>query len=132
MFRTKLFRRVIFFFCLLAVLDYIGQTFHLFVVAPLFDVPMHFLGGFFVALVALLLDLWRQKISFLRSLSPVFSAIILVLIVGILWECYELLFNITFFSDGIVYVFDTTKDLLMDIIGGLFGAWYALRIQRNG
>jgi len=80
------------------------------------DVPVHFLGGTIVALLFLaLLDLGLPCPSWCQKLIPV---LVLVLIVGVLWEVYELLIGIIIRDN---YVFDTTLDLIMDVCGGYVG-----------
>ena len=53
--------------------------------------------------------------------------IVMALIIGLLWEVYEIYFGLTFFSDGIIYVRDTASDLILDTCGGFFGALYSYR-----
>ena len=49
------------------------------------------------------------------------------ILVGVLWEIFELHFGITLLSDGIIYIRDTASDLIMDISGGLLGVVYSYK-----
>ncbi len=57
----------------------------------------------------------------------IFTGFLGALFIGILWEFYELYFEITSISDGISYLTDTSSDILMDISGGILGGLYSLR-----
>ena len=81
------------------------------------DVPMHALGGAVVALIPFALVTLRVRLPerFLR-LTPV---LLLVLIVGLIWELFEHFTGATFAAQN--YAFDTTLDLIFDLIGGYIG-----------
>lgn len=84
-----------------------------------YDIMMHFLGG----LWTLLFILWvvsTQYASLLKKYVSVFSLILAVIAVGIIWEWHEIFFQFTSFSDR-GYWFDTNKDLVMDTLGAIFG-----------
>jgi hypothetical protein len=81
-----------------------------------YDIPAHFMGGLVIALV--LGCLIRGRISLSK-------AIVLALVVGIGWEVFERYFGLggnVFMS----YALDTTKDMLMDGVGGMAG-YFAVR-----
>ena len=84
------------------------------------DVPVHFLAGVWVALVVswLLLVIRQTRFSMLFVVAS-------VLIVGISWEIFEVVGGISI--DQPNYVFDTSLDVLMDVLGGLFGTALARR-----
>ena len=88
-----------------------------------YDIMMHFLGGFWVAIFVLWFDSWHTLPIRPNTLFRIVGAVILV---GILWEVYELVFGMTFVSDG-GYVMDTTQDFIMDAIGGVVGWFVALK-----
>ncbi len=50
------------------------------------------------------------------------------LILGIIWEVFEVTNGITFFSDGVLYLVSTSSDLLMDVSGGIVASIYAWKI----
>ena len=88
------------------------------------DIPMHFLGGFAVAITfVLLLKLLQEKKLFGRSHWLVFFVFIisLVCLIAVLWEFSEFILDkITHFNIQLS-VADTLSDLLFGLLGGIFG-----------
>ncbi len=104
-----------------------------------FDVPMHFFGGYAVALLALAVWNWISDTVDIRSktvsanpyarlvLEGIFVAGF-VMIIGVAWEWYEFLFDQ--FATSLVRELgvaqpglgDTMDDLFNDIVGGI-AAW---------
>lgn len=93
------------------------------------DIPMHFLGGFWVAMAAVYLifnyqfPISKEVLSqnFLTFLIVILS---LVALVGIFWEFYEFLNDFFFSSKNYTQIFqqgaaDTIGDLFFDFLGGL-------------
>ena len=89
---------------------------------------VHFLAGGVVAMATLLFWPHINKVKIHTTSQIIFVAIMGTIIIGLLWEIYELYFHITFLSDGIMYTTDTISDLLMDISGGFVGAVYSLKL----
>ncbi len=123
MIHTPLFKRLFALLFLIACLHVIAAWLYLYQIVSWFDIPMHLLGGVAVALAYFTVFGGTNK--------SIIRAIVFVFIVGVLWEIFELSFGITFLSDGAAYVFDTAKDLTMDIIGGYIGSRYALRLLKK-
>jgi predicted membrane protein len=76
------------------------------------DIPMHFVGGLWAALVSA----W-----FLRYVHSPYSLVYVligVLIIGIAWEIMEYVIGFQREQD---YAFDTSLDLVMDLCGGVLG-----------
>lgn len=90
---------------------------------PWFDILTHFWGGACVGLGAL----WFSKYSRYSSLriKEYSSATIVIgsiLIVGVVWEAYEWIVQAAFLLPlPPNYVPDTLLDLVMDILGAIFG-----------
>lgn len=105
------------------IVDVVALALHLFDTIMWFDMIMHFLGGYFISTAALLI-LTR---NFDRQFSYgelLFWGVGGAVIVGVLWECFELYFGITYFwSRG--YWGDNGMDVTMDTFGGLMAVWYA-------
>ena len=81
------------------------------------DLPVHFMGGMWAALVfawIALLRSWKYADSFAVTL-------VFVLAVSIAWELFELFVGVPREAN---FAFDTSLDLTMDITGGVIG--YAL------
>lgn len=76
----------------------------------IWDIVAHLLGGAWAGLgVAWLLAHFRHRASIVHCVIGVF-------IIGVVWEFYELYFGIGG-SDFMTYWFDTSKDIVADIIG---------------
>lgn len=84
------------------------------------DTPVHFAGGVWVALAAV----WLSRVVH-KPLRSLLGVVAVVLVVGVGWEVYEYFFTASYSN---YYIFDTSKDLLMDILGGLLGYLWAQRI----
>ena len=92
------------------------------------DMPMHFLGGFWVAMAFVyLISKYQFPVSneFLKQNSLSFFIVILsfVAFIGVSWEFYEFFSDIVFFSKGYLRIMqfgaaDTIKDLFFDLLGG--------------
>ena len=90
---------------------------------PWFDVPMHILGGIVAALfIFFLADL---RILSSRRWRSCFSVMTFVLIVAIVWECYEVVIGVQIQDN---YVFDTTIDVVAGLLGGLLGFFIGSKI----
>lgn len=91
------------------------------------DMPMHFLGGFWIVLVLIWLFKFKE-ITF----HTILKIIIGVLFIGILWEIFEV-----GVSDSITRnpfnILDTSSDIFFDIAGGLSTLLYfSKRIMAKG
>lgn len=76
------------------------------------DVPVHFLGGLWLGLLsAWLLSSRQLPVSYVRVMLT-------VLIVSIGWEVFEIAAGVPIEKN---FVFDTSLDLVMDILGGTLG-----------
>lgn len=85
---------------------------------PWFDIPVHFLGGFFAGS----LPLWfisRPPRAGLRPVSAV-RALLLALAgamaAGVLWEAFESAFGLSF-AAAAGYRLETAKDLSVNLVG---------------
>lgn len=94
-----------------------------------FDIMMHFLGGMFVAAVGVwFYDRFRHaELAENPIYVALFNVIVLVFIVGLLWETCEILFGVTFTTQS-QYVGDTILDLIMNTIGAVAGFYGARKM----
>jgi hypothetical protein len=83
-----------------------------------YDIPMHALGGMSVFLGMLLL-VQRAYAHHVSSVT-LLRALGVVIIVGVLWEYYELLIG-AMSIDQVGYYADTAHDIGMDLLGGIIG-----------
>lgn len=124
---------------LLAVNIYPGWIYKWYVTQPFFDTALHFLGGFFVAM--LVFSFYQNEFK----KSPLFfQAIALLGItvgIGVIWEFTEYLANQllveplknnfqvqTYFIGSLD---DTIEDLFMDLVGGIVFVVLHLIRRRN-
>ena len=118
-----LFKRSLFIFFVISILNWMGLFFYLHWTIWWFDVFLHFLGGFCAVCALLSLNYFRH-LSFRKTFV---IALIGVFCIGVLWEIFELIIGGTSFSDGSIYWFDTVSDLILDIGGGMLGVKYSLK-----
>ncbi len=100
--------------CLVLVMDIIGLN-GLYVRFPPYDIFMHILGGIGIGL-ALCAAVALHGGNIVHKYRII---IIGVLITGIIWELFEMYYDIT--GEPLwsaLYYIDTVKDLIDDIIGG--------------
>jgi len=112
---------VVGFIFFIFVLNLAAMKFHWYYAIPWFDMPMHFLGGAWIAVAVL----WAmgEKTPFTRILLS-------VLILGILWEIFEL-FNNRYIGTRDPFDFaDTLSDLVLDVLGA--GTAFYLRTKNAG
>ena len=117
--KTKVFYITLFSFSLLSLFYSIALVEGLFFYWRWFDIPMHFLGGFFAAAVSLWCFFNKLKHNREIFLASFFGDFL----IGAVWELFEYFTGLTFVVYG-NYVFDTIKDFLMDGLGAL--AFYAV------
>lgn len=110
-------------------LDFLGFTFHLFWSLHYFDSLVHFIAGITVGMGSLwLLTLTTKQITKQNIFN---TAVTGAIIVGVIWEIFELTNGITLLSDGIHYVTDTGADLIMDVTGGIVAAIYGWNVTKK-
>jgi hypothetical protein len=86
--------------------------------------PMHFLGGFFVGLVLIWLLSYKNFSSEL-SFNLIFKIFLGILLIGIGWEIFEILFN-NIIAQNSFNILDTVSDVFFDLAGGTFALLYFL------
>lgn len=89
------------------------------------DIPVHVLSGFWVSLTVLLICLKIKHIDkiFEYKKKAILVMLISVLIISILWEGFELIFNVTSLSSR-NYWSDSLGDILNGFIGGVIAFLY--------
>ena len=110
----------------LAIIHFVALEFYLYWMYFWFDMLMHFLGGISVAFGVSTLPFFNINIP--QRFNNLGTYILVVLIVGILWEVFELANGISIVGDD-NFVLDTFTDLLFGIIGGTFGYYIVTRIK---
>lgn len=86
-----------------------------------FDIPMHFLGGFAIAVtVGAILDYFQTKGQFEATWKPLYFAILLMFVgtAAAIWELMEFSFDFFLHTSMQPTILDTMKDICMGFIGG--------------
>jgi hypothetical protein len=130
MIQTRLFKNTFALLFFVGVVNWIAVSLYLYWTIWWFDMFVHFSAGACVAMASILLYFFYTKQSLPSIKTTLKVAITSAIIIGILWEIYELVFQITYLSDGLDYYLDTSSDLLMDLSGGIIGSLYAHRLLK--
>lgn len=132
MIRKPLFKELFYTLFIVAVLNIIAIKFYLYWSIKEFDSLVHFLGGAWVSLVFIWLffysNLFAPKNRSLKNFVVV--SILGIVFIGILWEMFELLVGSTDVND-LEYPFDTSLDIVMDILGALSACFYSYLKEMN-
>jgi hypothetical protein len=117
-------------FVVIAIIYVIGVRFYFEWRIPGYDTVVHLLGGAWVAILFLsVLKLFRTTST--RFWGGIISGMAASLVIGIVWEMYELNSGVTSLT-SLGFAADTTGDIAADLIGGLLGSWYAFcRLNPN-
>ena len=119
--RKKLLKIITVLMLVLFVADFLAKMFYWYSSIWWFDVLMHFSSGFWVGLF---LYVFTAKESFI----PVVKVLLWVLLIGVLWEIYEL--YVYQHLMGIPFdIFDTISDIFLDLFGGLCAILYIWKKQ---
>ncbi|MBP6866324.1 MAG: hypothetical protein KBC12_02145 [Candidatus Pacebacteria bacterium] len=122
--KRKLFNRQALLVAIIALVNYGAIKFHWYYSLWWFDMPMHFLGGMWVAM---LLAWYLSDDRF--STDSVGRVILGAFIVGLSWEVFELLLNEQFVQNAYDLP-DTLSDIFFDLSGAFTAVFYvALRIM---
>lgn len=92
---------------------------------PFLDLPVHMLGG--AIIVLFLFALPTMGINIPPRYLTLKSVLLTVLIIGLFWEVFEMVARIPVIGEN--FQFDTTLDLISDVIGGAIGFYVAKRLS---
>lgn len=115
---------------LVAVLHKLALEYHLYWNIWWFDIGMHFLGGLVIGLLAFFIVKILNVFNFTTAKPLIYLAMTIrtVIIVGLLWEVWELWNGFTSLPED---AGDMLLDLIMDVVGGLTAYWYGVwRLSR--
>jgi len=102
------------------VLYLIGLKFHLYDLFPPLDVPTHFLGG--VAITYFYRSAIKHSQGFAGNVPGGVQVLLAITCTGtttVLWEFYEYVMDSYFGQRMMLGLADTTKDMLMGLLGAL-------------
>jgi hypothetical protein len=130
---------LIFLIIFIAITNGLANMFSWYWRIPWFDMPMHFLGGLWVGLVALWLYFYSGILSFTQKVSPfkiykIFAvSLIAVIIVGGIWELFEFGVNTVIVFSTQNSPLDTVSDIIFDILGGATaaGSYFAIYLKNK-
>ncbi len=113
--------RIIFLIFFIFLLNYLAMKFHWLSSIWYFDMPMHFLGGFWLGLFALYLFSPKNQ-----SLSYISKVLLFVFLMGAGWEIFEIFIDKLITLNNFNYI-DTASDMFFDFAGGLSAIFYFFR-----
>lgn len=119
----KLLIRLLSLIFLIFLLNYLAMRFYWYSSIWYFDMPMHFLGGLWLGLALI----WFLKIKDI-SLKSIFYLILGVLLIGVLWEVFEIIIDRTI-TGNLFNTLDTISDIFFDLAGGTFAIFYFIKIM---
>jgi uncharacterized BrkB/YihY/UPF0761 family membrane protein len=130
--KKPLFLLLFFMVVVIGILQQIAVKHFLYWTLDWFDILMHLLGGFWFGYSVLWIIFFSGYINFFKNKNLKFfivTAFVSAFGIGVLWEIFEYVFDITFFVKG--YVFDTTKDLVMDSLGGVLASVFLFKFYKK-
>lgn len=113
--RKKSFIRLALVVFFIFLLNFIGSKLHWYYSVWYYDIVMHTLGGLWIALVIFWLYPVKIKNEFTKH---IFFVLLGVLMIGILWEFFEIFVNETIAKNPFNF-FDTISDIFCDLTGGV-------------
>lgn len=110
--RKKLSTYLAFLILFIFAINYVAMKFYWYSAIWYFDMPMHFLGGFWLGLALI----WFFSV---REFSPksILKIILGALLIGILWELFEILIDKSI-AQNPFNILDTISDMCFDLAGG--------------
>ncbi len=84
------------------------------------DIPLHLLGGMGISFFIMA---FLDSRTFIKNNNT--FIIVGSIFVGIVWELFEIYYNITGYDVGTkMYYIDTAKDLVNDTLGAVIALWF--------
>ena len=120
--KKKFLIRLIFLIFFIFLLNYLAMKFYWYSSIWYFDMPMHFLGGLFLGL-SIIWILSYKNLSLELSLKLIFKILLGVLVIGVSWEIFEILFN-NIIAQMPFNTLDTISDIFFDLAGGTFAIFF--------
>lgn len=131
MFKQKIFIASLIVLVLLATMHFVGIRFELYFHFEKYDIPMHILGGLWIALTVFwLLPVLTKNCSIKNyKIKSFWVGLLAVIVLASVWEIMELWGGITSTSDK-VYLEDTMGDYVCAFVGLLIGFVYFLNQRK--
>lgn len=110
------------------ILNSIGVWLSLYGILWWYDMPMHFFGGLFTGLLVLSFLVKYKKTAYLPTFKIVLISLVLVFLIGFIWEGYEFIIDLIFGRWQIIM--DSLSDLFFDLAGGIQAVFIYLRHKK--
>lgn len=110
--QKNLLLRIVLLMFFIFVMDFLAGRFFWYFSISWFDMLMHFLGGLWVGFFFTYV-FYRQNLFS----SSFFKIVLCVLLVGVLWEGFEIFAN-QYIGRTPFDILDTSSDLFFDLLGG--------------
>jgi len=110
------------------VLNTLGVWLSLYSIIWWYDMPMHFFGGLFTALLVIWFLIHYKKFVNLSLIKTCIIVLLITLIIGVVWEGYEFIFAIIGSQKYIIL--DSTSDLCFDLAGAIQALFIYFRHKR--
>jgi ABC-type sulfate transport system permease subunit len=127
--RYKFFKSFAIFLFFVFVLNTLASHFHWYFTISEFDMLMHFLGGITAAIFSFWL-LYKKYVFWIESdkkWKAFRVTMLVVLIIALLWEVMEFSVQGYFKVKVLADVPDSISDVIMGLLGAVFGYFYVLR-----
>ncbi len=122
--RKKLIKTLVTLVIFIFVVHVLASKFYWYYSIWYFDMPMHFLGGFWSGLFIILLLSYKNLLDGKMS-GSILKIILGVLLIGISWEIFEFSANSYFVKNLFVANrLDSVSDIFFDLSGGLVAILY--------
>ena len=112
-----------------AGLNLLADRLDLYWILSWYDSMMHTLAGIVIANAVYIVLSWNKSIVQEKQ-KLLFFTLIFTVIIGLVWEYFEVVFGITYTEVG-GYRQDTISDLIYDIFGALIFYYYAINVLVN-
>ncbi len=122
--RKKLLRTLTYLVSFIFLVNFLATKLHWYSAIWWFDMPMHFLGGLWIGLLAIYL-FWSKINSSGKFFSNTLVILFSILLIGSGWEVFEALVNEVIIENPFDYL-DTFSDILFDLAGGSAAILYLL------
>jgi hypothetical protein len=114
---------------IVAFMHLVGMYLHLYWRLDYYDKPVHFLGGFLVAYICLII-IYFKRMPHVNKSHVYLVGLFAALMIGLAWEVFELRIGLTAFGDYDFYP-NNTGDVLADLLGGIVATWYFIQTYKN-
>jgi hypothetical protein len=116
--RKTFFKRLAYLIVFIFILNFLAGKLYWYYDIWWFDMPMHTLGGFWIGLASLYFFPITDK-----SFNSILKILLLILLVGIGWEVFEIVFN-NVLARMTFNTLDTISDVCFDLAGGTIALLY--------